>query len=145
MSNAAQALGVQTSEYEYKGVKYVLSPHDLEDYALYELDLERTGWVALKRARHMGWLQEYEYKEMVREWLAVLATHLLSFGSPDYIKSTNTVPGLQKMLELSLAHRHPEFKRDEFGGCPGEQLLSEMVRRDSSNVIEALARLDDNS
>jgi hypothetical protein len=132
MSTAA-ALGVRVSKYTFDKVEYTLSEFDLEDYAKYELFLEETGWAALKRARFHKWIGEYEYKELVREWLSTLATHTLTFGSPDYIVSTQSLPGIRKMLELSLAHKHGEID---------QKLLDRMVREDMPGVVAAIRALD---
>jgi hypothetical protein len=142
MSITAKAIGTHTTKYEFEGVTYTLSTHTVEDYGAYELSLEEAGWAGLKRARHHKWINEQEYKENVREFLGLLSSFQLSFGSELYIKSTMTPLGVKKMMGLSLAHVHPEFKRDTLGEVAAEKLLDSMMMKDPSGVYEALGRLD---
>lgn len=135
MSTAAQSLGVNTAKYEFGGVTYTLSELDLQDYAGFELFVEETGWAALKRARHFRWITDAEYKEMVREWLSLLATFQLAFGSEAFGKATETLPGIQKMLEMGLKHAHPELD---------PKVPHDMVRQDLKGVLDAMARVSPN-
>lgn len=113
MSDEAKALGMTNLSVEYQGQRFKLSPFTVKDYGEYTLFLEESLWRAVQRAGTLKWLQPHEYKDAVDRALLLCGTHKLSYGTEAFVASTATLPGLQKLLELSLRHENPGVTEED--------------------------------
>ncbi len=110
MTSTAQATAAPIMR-NFLGKEYTLTPLKDKDYGEFENFIQdRVMDVA---RRNVAGLSEKDRKELLAH--AFDKASSLTLSSPDALRHMESVPGVTKLLFLSLRHAHPEITEDEVG------------------------------